>query len=90
MPVFDRTVLEVETVAVETACGLTGLGAACPLGPYPLILAGGSKLGLNHGRYLQYSEDVPLSNLFVTMLERMQLPVTSFQDSTGGLPELVS
>ncbi len=56
---------------------------------YPLILAGGGNLGLKHGRYLKYGEDVPLSNLFVSMLDRMQIPTNSFKDSTGDLPELL-
>jgi len=57
---------------------------------YPLILAGGSNLGFKHGRYLKYGDDVPLSNLFVTMLDRMKVPVKSFKDSTGELSDVVS
>ena len=57
---------------------------------YPLILAGGNKLGIKHGQFRQYPESVPLSNLFVTMLDRMQVPVKAFKDSTGELSELVS
>lgn len=56
---------------------------------YPLILAGGNNLGIRHGQFRQYPESVPLSNLFVTMLDRMQVPVRSFKDSTGDLRELV-
>ncbi|MEK6233375.1 MAG: DUF1552 domain-containing protein, partial [Planctomycetales bacterium] len=55
---------------------------------YPLVLAGGGALGLKHGRYLQYGDHVPLSNLFVTMLDRMRVPVKDFKDSTGELSEL--
>jgi len=56
---------------------------------YPLILAGGSNLGIKHGRCIKYSEDVPFSNLFVTMLDRMEIPVKSFKDSTGELSEII-
>ena len=61
---------------------------------YPLVLAGGSKLGLKHGQFLKYKDSkqhgaVPLSNLFLTMLQGLGIPSESFSDSTGILPELV-
>lgn len=57
---------------------------------YPLLLAGGNRLGLKHGQYLPMTEDVPLSNLFVTMLNRLDTPVDQFVDSTGELAEAVT
>jgi len=57
---------------------------------YPLILAGGSNLGIKHGEYRKFSEDIPLSNLFVTMLHKMGVPTDSFQDSTGPMTEILS
>jgi hypothetical protein len=57
---------------------------------YPLVLAGGNNLGLNHGHYRRYDENkTPLSNLFVTLLDRMGTKVESFKDSNGGLSELI-
>ena len=56
---------------------------------YPLVLAGGRKLGLKHGEFRKYTEDTPLSNLFFTMLDRLKSPVAKFADSTGSLSELV-
>lgn len=55
---------------------------------YPLLLAGGKQLGFKHGQYLSYGEQIPLSNLFVTMLDRMNVPVERFADSTGEMSEL--
>ena len=55
---------------------------------YPLVLAGGGGLGLNHGQYLKYKESVPLANLHLTMLHRLGVPAESFADSTGTLSEL--
>lgn len=52
---------------------------------YPLLLAGGGKLGLKHNHYLRFSEKVPMSNLFVTMLQAMGVEAESFGDSTGTL-----
>jgi Protein of unknown function (DUF1552) len=52
---------------------------------YPLVLAGGTELGLKHGRYLKFSDQIPMSNLFVTMLNSVGVPCQSFADSTGEL-----
>jgi hypothetical protein len=55
---------------------------------YPLVLAGGNSLGLKHGQYLRYKDDIPLSNLYVTILDRLGISVPSFADSTGELSDL--
>ena len=55
---------------------------------YPLILAGGDRLGMRHGKYQKFAESVPMSNLFVTMLDRLGVPADSFADSTGEISEL--
>ena len=52
---------------------------------YPLILAGGNKLGFKHGQYVKYDDKTPMSNLFVSMLNRVDVPTESFVDSTGEL-----
>ena len=56
---------------------------------YPLVLAGGQKLGLRHGAFHKYTEATPLSNLFVSMLDKLQVPVSKFADSTGELSEII-
>ena len=56
---------------------------------YPLILAGGKRLGFRHGNFHKFTDDVPLSNLFVTMMNRVGLPTESFVDSTAELTEVV-
>lgn len=75
---------------------------------YPLILAGGKNMGLQHGQFLNFAgvnayrggwapgdpepwtekatkEDLPLSNLFVAMLQRLGVEADSFSDSNGRL-----
>lgn len=52
---------------------------------YPLVFAGGSKIGLEHGQFLKVSDNVPMSNLFVTMLDCMGVNAPKFADSTGDL-----
>ena len=57
---------------------------------YPLVLAGGRELGLQHDRYLKVDSSVPLSNVFVTMLNCVGVERSSFADSSGDLPELLT
>lgn len=53
---------------------------------FPLLLAGGERH--QHGSYLKFSEKVPMSNLFVSILQEMGLEEERFVDSTGVLPGL--
>ena len=57
---------------------------------YPLILAGGGAFGLRHGRFHKFEESVPMSNLLLTMLNRVGAQQESFADSTGEIAELMS
>jgi len=57
---------------------------------YPLVLAGGKELGMKHGQYLKYGSDVPLTNLFVSILQAMGIDRRQFVDSTGPLSEIWS
>lgn len=57
---------------------------------YPLVLAGGGKLGLRHGHYHRFGSETPLSNLFVTVMNRVGLATESFVDSTGEIGEVIS
>lgn len=56
---------------------------------YPLILAGGRQLGLQHGHYRKFGSDVPLSNLYVTLLKCLGVPRQSFADSTAAMSEVL-
>ncbi len=48
----------------------------------PIFLAGG---GFSHAGYVPQPEGTPLCNLFVTMLQHMDLPIDSFAQSSGTL-----
>lgn len=51
---------------------------------YPLLLAGGRNLGFRHGRFHDMERDkVPMSNLLLTILQRLDVPAERFSDSTG-------
>jgi hypothetical protein len=55
----------------------------------PMVLAGG---GFKHGQHLAFDQtnNAPLCNLFVSMLQRLGLEVDSFASSTGTLSGLAS
>ncbi|MEM7477297.1 MAG: DUF1552 domain-containing protein, partial [Planctomycetota bacterium] len=57
---------------------------------YPIQLAGGNSLGFQHGKLHAFEGDrkVPLANLFVSMLNALNVPVEKFADSTGEMSEL--
>ena len=49
----------------------------------PLVLAGRAGGRLDTGQHLVYTEDSPLSNVYVSMLDAFGTPVERFADSTG-------
>ena len=58
---------------------------------YPIHIAGGNHLGLRHGNLHAFEGEkkVPLSNLFVSMLNAVDVPVEKFADSTGPMNEIL-
>ena len=57
---------------------------------YPLVLAGGRKLGLKHGRYLRFGDEVPMSNMLLTMMNAVSVESEQFADSNGDIGELLT
>ena len=55
----------------------------------PTLLFGGGSGTLKGGRHIRYQKDPPLSNLFLTLLDKLDIPVEKFGDSDGKL-ELLS
>jgi len=56
----------------------------------PLVLAGRGGGRIDAGQHLQYGEDTPLANLYVSMLTAFGAPVERFADSTGPLPGVLA
>ena len=54
----------------------------------PILLAGNGSGTLVSGRHIQYRQDMPLNNLFLSMLDRMGVPAASVGDSTARLQDL--
>ena len=54
----------------------------------PILLAGGGCGTLKTGRHLRYDRETPLNNLWLAMLNRMEVDVAKLGDSTGVLGNL--
>lgn len=54
----------------------------------PVILAGHGGGALNPGSYVASESDIPMSNLYLTMLQKAGVAVESFSDSTGLLTDV--
>ena len=58
---------------------------------FPLLLAGGKKLGFKHGQHLKWkSDEKSASDLYLTILRQLGCPVDSFKESKGVISELLS
>lgn len=59
---------------------------------YPIQVAGGNKFGFKHGHMHVFEGErkKPLANLFVSMLNAVDTPVSRFADSTGELTEILT
>jgi hypothetical protein len=57
----------------------------------PLLAAGGHRLGFKHGQHLAFDEEnhPPMSNLLLTMIQKMGVETDSFRDAAGTLDGLV-
>ena len=56
---------------------------------YPLILAGGKQFGIRHGQFRQFDEDeVRLADMFVSMMNAVDVETPQFGDSTRELNEI--
>ncbi|MFN0051635.1 MAG: DUF1552 domain-containing protein [Planctomycetales bacterium] len=54
----------------------------------PILLAGRGAGTIQPGRHIKYENGTPLTNLYLSMLDRMQAPCERLGDSTGRLPGL--
>jgi hypothetical protein len=54
----------------------------------PMLLVGGGAGTLTGGRHVRYANDTPIANLYVTVLDKLGLPMDQFGDSTGKLEYL--
>jgi hypothetical protein len=52
----------------------------------PIVLAGGASGRVKGGKHVRMESETPISNLLVTMLDKVGVPVDSFADSNGIVP----
>jgi len=79
----DGTLLD-NTISLYGA----GIGNSNQHDPHnlPTVVVGGKALGLRGGRHVMNPEGkTPITNLYVSLLDRLGVPVESFGDSTGSL-----
>lgn len=58
---------------------------------FPLLLAGGNRLGFKHGQHLKWKNDErSASDLYLTILQQLGCRVDSFKESTGAIGELLT
>lgn len=55
----------------------------------PILLGGRGGGRINAGQHLEYSEDTPTANLYLSMLDAFGTPMERFADSTGPLAGLL-
>ena len=57
---------------------------------YPLMLVGGENLGLKHGTFHQLNDNTPpLSNLYLTLLNALDVSATRFSDSSSTFSQIL-
>jgi hypothetical protein len=54
----------------------------------PTVLAGRANGTVRPGRHVRYPDETPITNLFISMLDRMGVQIEQFGDSNGKLMEL--
>ncbi len=54
----------------------------------PILAIGGAAGGIRGGRHVRYPKDTPLTNLWLTVLDKMGVPAERIGDSTGMLQYL--
>jgi hypothetical protein len=77
---------DVSGSVLDNTIVLFGSGCSTTHNPtnLPTMVAGGGNLGLRHGRYWR-GRDAIMSNLYLSILHALAIPVDSFGESTGEL-----
>jgi hypothetical protein len=81
---------DVDGSVLDNTIVLFGSGASTTHNPrnLPTLLAGGSKLGLQHGNFWK-GEETRMSNVFLSILRSLGVETPTFADSTGTFSESV-
>lgn len=85
IPEGDGTLLDQSMIVYGSGIGD---GNAHNHDDLPILLAGRGGGTISPGRHVQYSDETPLANLYLSMLDRLDAAVDHLGDSTGRLGEL--
>jgi hypothetical protein len=55
----------------------------------PILLAGRGAGTIKPGQHIEFPDETPMTNLFLSMLDKMHIPIEKFGDSTGSLKPLI-
>lgn len=78
----DGTLLDNSLLTYGSGLGDANLHIQVDL---PILVCGGQAMGLKGGRHIKYPDSTPISNLYLTMLDKVGVPVDQMGDSTGQL-----
>ena len=84
-PDGDGSLLDQMTIIYGS--GMSNSNLHIPLG-LPILLVGGGAGQLTGGRHVRYAEGTPLANLYMTVVNKLGVPVERVGDSTGELTHL--
>ncbi|MDF1858873.1 MAG: DUF1552 domain-containing protein [Verrucomicrobiales bacterium] len=89
-----KSVKEADGRSLLDHCALgysSGMGIGHSKTRLPTAMFGGNALGIEHQGHLKLPDETPLSSVWHTMLDRLEVPVgESFQDSPGVIQSLIS
>ena len=90
-PTALQAVTEGETTLLDRTMILYGCGTSTThnANNYPIILAGGTHCGFQHGALHRYTDATPFANTHLTIAKKMGLKINQFADSTGSMTDLV-
>ncbi len=89
-----KSVKEADGRSLLDHCALgysSGMGIGHSKTRLPTAMFGGSAMGIDHQGHLKLPGEAPLSSVWHTMLDRLDVPVgESFQDSSGVIGDLIA
>jgi hypothetical protein len=86
-PDHDGSLLD--NMIVMYACSMSD-GNDHLLQDLPCVLFGGGSGRLKGSRHIRYTDNTPISNLYLTILDKLDVEMDNFGDSTGRLDDLLT
>ena len=84
-PLAEGSLLDNTIVLFGSATSKTHVGRN-----YPLILAGGSNLGLKHGAFHKFEEERPFSDVLLTVLQQLGVDIEHFGEGEHRVDQILA